>query len=116
MGYGGNLIWTAVFRTINEVDNKPVRVAHKPLLSDLLAGRLYNRAVGLADDPVFRGNPRLEFTRATRKGALARARSTSASPRSPDHSLSSGRTSWPSSRCRSVTRGDGPTASSTSTC
>lgn len=72
MGYGGNLIWTAVFKSLNEAEGKPVRVAYKPGLSDLLRGRLYNGATDLAEDAIFRGNPRLEFTAAQPKGLIAR--------------------------------------------
>ena len=72
MGLGGNLIWSAVLKNLHEAEAKPVLVAHKPLLSDLLCGRLHNRAVGLADDEVFRGNPRLIFTEPRPKGAFAR--------------------------------------------
>lgn len=73
MGLGGNLIWTAVFRSLNEVDGKPIRVAAKPRLSDLMLGKLHNRAISYQDDPIFRNNPRLEFTEAVRKGAVSKA-------------------------------------------
>ena len=72
MGYGGNLIWTGVFKSLNEAEGKPIRVAYKPLLSDLLRGRLYNRAADLEQDDIFRGNPRLEFTAVQPKGWFAR--------------------------------------------
>jgi hypothetical protein len=72
VGLGGNLIWTAVFKALNEAEGKPVLVAHKPLLSDLLCGRLYDSGVGLDADPVFKGNPRLQFTPVKPKNALAR--------------------------------------------
>ena len=72
MGYGGNLIFTSVFKALNERDGLPIVVCHKPGLSDLLAGRLYDGAVSLADDEIFRSNPRLRFTEARPKSALAR--------------------------------------------
>lgn len=71
MGYGGNLIWTSVFRTLHEHDGRAIAVAHKPLLSDLVAGRLYNGTVCLGGDAVFRHNPRLSFPAKIRKSAAA---------------------------------------------
>ena len=72
MGYGGNLIWTSVFKTLNERDGRKLAPVHLPQLSDLLAGALHDRAVSLAEDAIYRGNPRLVFPPATAKGALAR--------------------------------------------
>lgn len=62
MGYGGHLVWTAVFRSLAESEGKQVRVAAAPCLSDLIAGCLYDRAYSYAKDPVFCNNPRLLFT------------------------------------------------------
>jgi hypothetical protein len=72
MGYGGNLIWTSVFKTLNERDGRKLAPVHLPQLSDLLAGALRDRAVSLADDAIYRGNPRLVFPSALAKGRLAR--------------------------------------------
>jgi ADP-heptose:LPS heptosyltransferase len=72
MGYGGNLIWTSVFKTLSEDDGNPVAPVHMPLLSDLLNGRLYNGAVTLKNDVIFRHNPRLVFPECKPKGWVAR--------------------------------------------
>ncbi|HAL47869.1 MAG: glycosyltransferase family 9 protein [SAR202 cluster bacterium] len=63
MGLGGHLLWSSVFRALNETTGRPVKVAHAPGLSDLVAGRLYQGSHSLANDPVFQHNPRLEFPR-----------------------------------------------------
>ena len=61
MGLGGHLLWSSVFRTLNEATGQPVIVGHTPLVSDLLAGRLYKGDDSLVNNPIFRHNPRLEF-------------------------------------------------------
>lgn len=73
MGLGGNLIWTAVLRGIAEHDGRPAVVCHRPQPSDLLMGRLHDRTRSLADDPIFRANPRLRFTEAREKSPLINA-------------------------------------------
>lgn len=72
MGYGGNLIWTSVFKTLAEIDGTPLAPVHKPLLSDLVHGRLYNGSVTLENDVVFRHNPRLVFPKTVTKSRLAK--------------------------------------------
>jgi hypothetical protein len=72
MGLGGHLLWTAVIRRLHETSGHPVRVVYAPLPSDLLAGRLYRGDVSLTDDPIFLGNPRIEFPPSAPKSALAR--------------------------------------------
>ncbi len=73
MGLGGHLLWTSVIRTLNEQSGRPVRVCHTPLVSDLVAGRLYCGDVSLADDPVFLNNPRIECPPTRRKTRWVRA-------------------------------------------
>jgi hypothetical protein len=72
MGYGGNLIWTSVFKTLSELDDRPIAVVYLPLLSDLVHGRLYSGAVTLQDDEVFRHNSRLVFPEIRPKGSVAK--------------------------------------------
>ncbi len=72
MGLGGNLIWTGVLKAIHETDARLPVVCRKPGLSDLLSGVLWDRAVSLNDDPVFRLNPNLTFTVAESKSGLSR--------------------------------------------
>ena len=72
MGLGGNLIWTGVFKAVSEEHGKPVLAACAPRLSDLLHGRLYDSAVDLGQDPIFRNNPRLVFPPAHPKGIVDR--------------------------------------------
>lgn len=73
MGFGGHLLWTAAIRRLHEASGHPVRVCYAPLPSDLLAGRLYRSDISLADDPVFQGNPRIEYPPVTAKSTLSRA-------------------------------------------
>lgn len=72
MGFGGNLIWTSALKTLHEAEGRPLTLVHQPLLSDLVAGRLHDGAVSLAEDAIFRGNPRFTFTDRRPKGPLAR--------------------------------------------
>lgn len=72
MGYGGNLIWTSVFKTLSELDGRPIAAVHLPLLSDLVHGRLYSGAITLKNDVVFRHNPRLVFPESRPKGWAAK--------------------------------------------
>jgi hypothetical protein len=72
MGYGGNLIWTAVFRAIARREKRPVAPVHLPGPSDLLQGRLYDGAKSLASDEIYRANPILVFPAARHKGPIAR--------------------------------------------
>lgn len=72
MGYGGNLIWTTVFKALNEREGRAVAPVHMPRASDLAAGRLYDADTDLRDDPIYRGNPRLFFAPRRPKGAVAR--------------------------------------------
>jgi hypothetical protein len=61
MGLGGHLLWSSVIRTLNERSGRPVRVGEMPRASDLLAGRAHAGDRSLREDPVFTGNPRIEF-------------------------------------------------------
>jgi hypothetical protein len=72
MGYGGNLIWTTVFKALAARTGRAIAPVHMPLLSDLLAGALYDRSVSLADDPIYRLNPRLAFPPTHAKNAAIR--------------------------------------------
>lgn len=72
MGYGGNLIWTSAIKTLHESGTQPLAAVNLPGLSDLLAGRLYDASASLADDAIFRGNPRLMFFEARPKPKLFR--------------------------------------------
>ncbi|MEK9570668.1 MAG: glycosyltransferase family 9 protein [Paracoccaceae bacterium] len=72
MGLGGNLIWTGALKAIHDADGAPPVVCKKPGLSDLLSGVLWDRAVSLRDDQVFRLNPHLAFTVSEPKSELSR--------------------------------------------
>lgn len=72
MGYGGNLIWTTVFKALNTHSGRKIAPVHMPKLSDLLAGRNYDASVSLAEDAIYRGNPRLIFPKTIPKTILAR--------------------------------------------
>jgi hypothetical protein len=72
MGYGGNLIWTTVFRALNLRTGRAVAPVHMPLASDLAAGALYDRSLSLADDAIYRFNPRLVFPQTSAKSVAAR--------------------------------------------
>jgi ADP-heptose:LPS heptosyltransferase len=72
MGLGGNLIWTGVLSELHKRDGHPITVCHKPSLSDILCGFLYNRSTTLANDPVFGNIEYLEFTQTQSKSAMAR--------------------------------------------
>jgi hypothetical protein len=72
MGYGGNLIWTTVFKALNARTGRAVAPVHMPLLSDLAAGVLYDRSVSLAEDAIYCLNPRLVFPPARAKNGVAR--------------------------------------------
>ncbi|MBF0282896.1 MAG: hypothetical protein HQL51_00355 [Magnetococcales bacterium] len=61
MGLGGHLIWTSVMRALSEQRGGPVLVCARPGLSDLLRGRLWDRACSYREDAIFRGNPCLIF-------------------------------------------------------
>src|SRR5262245_25368666 len=61
MGLGGHLLWTSVVRTINLETGSRVRVCAMPMVSDLIAGRLYRGDVTFSNDEIFGGNPRIEF-------------------------------------------------------
>jgi Glycosyltransferase family 9 (heptosyltransferase) len=61
MGYGGNLIWTSVIKTLHERDGRPVGLVKVPGFSDLIAGWLYDGATSLETDEIFRNNPRVVF-------------------------------------------------------
>ena len=71
MGYGGHVLWTAVFSNLYEHSRAPIQVAGVPLPSDLLRGVLYDRSRSFAQDPIFRNNPKLLFTAPSRKGWAA---------------------------------------------
>jgi hypothetical protein len=71
MGLGGHLLWTSVIRSLHEESGRRVRVCHRPMVSDLVAGRLYRGEVSLAEDPVFHGNPRIEFPPLVEKSSWA---------------------------------------------
>jgi hypothetical protein len=72
MGYGGNLIWTSVFKALNARAGRAVAPVHMPLLSDLAAGALQDRSMSLADDAIYRLNPRLVFPPSRAKNVAAR--------------------------------------------
>ena len=72
MGYGGDLIWSGVFRALRAHDGRPVLIANTPKLSDILAGRLYDRSANLADRTVFAGNPNVIFPAVVSKPAALR--------------------------------------------
>ena len=72
MGYGGDLIWSGVFRALRAHDGRPVMIANSPKLSDILAGRLYDSSANLLDRTVFAGNPNVIIPPATAKGYAAR--------------------------------------------
>lgn len=72
MGYGGNLIWTSVIKTLHERDGRPLAVVTLPGLSDVLAGRLYDSGSSLKSDEIFRGNPRLVFPPSHPKSAATK--------------------------------------------
>jgi len=72
MGYGGNLIWTSVFKALNTQTGRAVSPVHMPLPSDLAAGALHDRSVSLAEDAIYRLNPRLVFPPARAKNVAAR--------------------------------------------
>lgn len=72
MGYGGNLIWTSVIKTLHEQDKRPLAVVNLPSLSDVLVGRLYNSDSSLENDEIFRGNPRLVFPASRPKSAATK--------------------------------------------
>ncbi len=71
MGLGGHLLWSSVIRTLHERSGEPVRVCYAPMASDLAAGRLYRGDVTLADDLIFRGNPRIVHPPVQPKSTLA---------------------------------------------
>jgi hypothetical protein len=72
MGYGGDLIWSGVFRALHSRDGHPVIVANTPKLSDLLMGRMHDRGASLSDRMIFLGNPRVAFLPAKPKRWLTR--------------------------------------------
>ena len=65
-------MWTAVLRTVTEETGKTALVTHMPGLTDLARGRLYRRDIDLADEPVFRHNPRLAFNEKREKSDHSR--------------------------------------------
>jgi len=71
MGYGGDLIWSGVFRALNVHDGREIVVVNTPKLSDLMAGRLYDGAANLSTREAFLGNPRIQFFPPTPKSQLA---------------------------------------------
>jgi len=73
MGHGGDLIWTGVFRELRKHDGQPVIVANAPKLTDVMAGRLYDRAATFRDRSIFAGNPDIKFVDSSAKGILARS-------------------------------------------
>lgn len=73
MGYGGNLIWTTIFKALNERTGRKVAPVNTPRITDLLSGRKFDASRNLADDPIFRNNPRLVFPPVRTKHAAARA-------------------------------------------
>src|SRR5947209_3872376 len=72
MGYGGDLIWSGVFRELHARDGRPVIVANTPKLSDLLVGRTHDRGASFSDRPIFLGNPCVAFLTAKPKGRPTR--------------------------------------------
>jgi ADP-heptose:LPS heptosyltransferase len=72
MGYGGDLIWSGVFRALHDHDGRQVVVVNTPKLSDLLVGRMHDRGANFSDRPIFLGNPRVAYLPAKPKGRLTR--------------------------------------------
>ena len=72
MGYGGNLIWTSVIKTLHERDGRPLGLVKLPGPSDLIAGRLYDGGSSFENDEIFRHNPRAVFPPAYAKPGYAR--------------------------------------------
>ena len=72
MGYGGDLIWSGVFRALHAHDGRPVIVANTPKFSDLLMGRMHDGGASFSDRALFLGNPRVSFLPAQPKGSLSR--------------------------------------------
>lgn len=72
MGYGGNLIWTSVIKTLHERDGRPLGLVKLPGPSDLIAGRLYDGGSSFENDEIFRHNPRAIFPRTRAKPKYAR--------------------------------------------
>ena len=73
MGLGGDLIWTAVLKAVHDRDQEAPVACSIPLVSDLLAGRLYDGSKDCRENQIFRNSPFIAFTEAHRKGAGARA-------------------------------------------
>jgi hypothetical protein len=67
MGLGGHLIWSSALESIYLADQRAPVVCHKPKISDVILGYLYDRAVSLQNDIVFKNNPHLLFTTAVQK-------------------------------------------------
>lgn len=72
MGLGGDLIWTSVFRSVQAKNNLPIRLAYSPQPTDLFLGYFYDRSRSADNRPIFRHNPRVEFTKTKFKGSFAR--------------------------------------------
>jgi hypothetical protein len=72
MGYGGNLIWTSVIKTLHERDGRPLGLVKVPGFSDLIVGWLYDRTTSLETDEIFRNNPRVVFPPIRAKARLLR--------------------------------------------
>ena len=70
MGYGGDLIWTGVFKALHEQDGAPAYIVHKPKFTDLLAGRLFDASAHPAEAPVFYNNPRIRSKAASPRPGL----------------------------------------------
>ena len=71
MGYGGNLIWTSVIKTLHERDGRP-RLVKLPGPSDLIAGRLYDGGSSFENDEIFRHNPHVVLPPTCAKSGYAR--------------------------------------------
>ena len=71
MGIGGDLIFSSIIRNLRLQSYKPIVVASTPELTDLLRGKLYNRAVTHELNPVFQLNPRVVFPESKKKGMVS---------------------------------------------
>lgn len=71
MGYGGNLIWTAVFNTLHSYTKKKIFVAYMPCISDLFYGKLYDRSKTFKGHIIFKNNSKLIFNKQMSKNSLS---------------------------------------------
>jgi len=63
MGYGGDLLMSAALEVLADKTGKKIVPVYRPPISDLLAFRLYDSRKTLADNTVYKGNPKLCFNK-----------------------------------------------------